>query len=90
MTLCKLNLAQLEEVGDLTGFPLKEVQIQHRLEDGTIEKLWYPENLLNKISTDITVTNNVRMSYATPSWLPSEENPNGTILLLDDYTRKIN
>ena len=27
------------------------------------------------------------MGYATPAWLPSEENPNGTILLLDDYTR---
>ena len=27
------------------------------------------------------------MSYATPSWLPREENPNGTIIILDDYTR---
>lgn len=27
------------------------------------------------------------MSYAPPEWLPTEENPNGTILFLDDYSR---
>ena len=27
------------------------------------------------------------MGYAPPAWLPREENPNGCILLLDDYTR---
>ena len=27
------------------------------------------------------------MSYAPPEWLPKEDNPNGTILLLDDYSR---
>jgi hypothetical protein len=27
------------------------------------------------------------MGYATPAWLPREENPNGCILALDDYTR---
>ena len=26
------------------------------------------------------------MSYAAPAWLPREDNPNGTIILLDDYT----
>ena len=27
------------------------------------------------------------MSYAPPAWLPEKENPNGIILLLDDFTR---
>ena len=27
------------------------------------------------------------MGYAPPAWLPTEENPNGTILLVDDFTR---
>ena len=66
---------------------MKEVLVKWKNDEGEELSKWYPENLLNKISTNITVTNNVRMSYATPSWLPSEENPNGTILLLDDYTR---
>ena len=82
MTLCKLNLAQLEEVGDLTGFPVKEVLVETDNGDE-----WFPENLINKLTPDVTITNHVRMAYATPSWLPTEENPNGTMLLLDDYTR---
>ena len=27
------------------------------------------------------------MSYAPPAWLPTKDNPNGTILMLDDYSR---
>lgn len=87
MTLCKLNLAQLEEVGDLTGFPIKEVKVIGVNENGEEFQRWYPENLLATVPSNMTITSNIRMGYATPSWLPSEENPNGTILLLDDYTR---
>jgi hypothetical protein len=28
------------------------------------------------------------MSYAPPTWMPKEDNENGCILLLDDYSRK--
>lgn len=87
MTLCKLNLAQLEEVGDLVGFPQKEVLLQWKTKDGTMKTKWWPENLLNRVPDGVTVTNNTRMGYATPAWLPREENPNGCILALDDYTR---
>lgn len=87
MTLCKLNLAQLEETGDLVGYPMKEVQIQWKAKDGTTKTRWWPENLLNKVPQGVTVTSNTRMGYATPAWLPREDNPNGTILMLDDYSR---
>lgn len=87
MTLCKLNLAQLEETGDLVGYPMKEVQIQWKTKDGTTKTRWWPENLLNKVPQGVTVTSNTRMGYATPAWLPREDNPNGTILCLDDYSR---
>lgn len=87
MTLCKLNLSQLEEVGDLVGFPQKEVLLQWKSKDGTIKTKWWPENLLSKVPPNVTVTSNTRMGYAVPSWLPQEENPNGCILCLDDYTR---
>jgi len=87
MTLCKLNLSQLEEVGDLCGFPQKEVLLQWTGKDGSQKTKWWPENLLSKVPSNVTVTNHTRMGYATPSWLPKEENPNGCILCLDDYTR---
>lgn len=87
MTFCKLNLSQLEEVGDLTGFPMKEVLLQGKKSDGTIVEKWWPENRLSEINPSVKRTSHTRMTYAQPAWLPSEENPNGTILLLDDYTR---
>jgi len=90
MTMCKLNLSQLEEVGDLCGLPCKEVYVKWKKEDGTVVGKWYPEKLVDKLPSRITVTSKTRMAYSKPAWLPSEENPNGTILCLDDYTRKLN
>ena len=87
MTFCKLNLSQLEEVGDLTGFPMKEVLLQEKDKNGNTITKWWPENMLSRVPQNITVTNKTRMGYAPPAWLPREENPNGVILLLDDYTR---
>ena len=87
MTLCKLNLAQLEEVGDIVGFPMKEILLQWKTKDGQTKTKWWPESLLNKVPAGVSVTNTTRMGYAPPAWLPREENPNGTILILDDYTR---
>ena len=88
MTFCKLSLSQLEEVGDLCGYPMKEVLLQYKAKDGTTKSKWWPESLLSTIDKPgIIVTNHTRMGYAAPSWLPREENPNGCILLLDDYTR---
>lgn len=84
MTFIKVNLSELEEVSDLCGFPLKEYEI---VIDG--EKNWIPADLLHIYSCrdDVSFTTNTRMGYATPAWLPREENPNGTILLLDDFSR---
>ena len=87
MTLCKLNLSQLEEVGDLVGFPQREVLLQWKAKDGTNKTKWWPENLLSKVPANVTITSQTRMGYAVPAWLPREENPNGTIVCLDDYTR---
>lgn len=87
MTLCKLNLSMLEEVGDLCGFPQKEVLLQWKAKDGTLKTKWWPESLLNKVPQNVQVTAETRMGYATPAWLPKKENPNGIILLLDDFNR---
>lgn len=87
MTLCKLVLSQLEEVGDMVGYPQKEVLLQWKAKDGTTKSKWWPENLLNKIPQNVQVTSQTRMGYAPPAWLPREDNPNGTIMLVDDFTR---
>lgn len=93
MSFCKLNLSQLEEVGDLTGFPMKEVLLQAKWKDKEgnerISTKWWPESMLAQAPQNVQITNTTRMGYAAPAWLPREENENGCILLLDDYTRKL-
>lgn len=83
-TFVKINLSELEEVSDLCGFPIKEYEV--RIDN---EINWIPADLLQTYTCreDVQFTGNTRMGYATPAWLPREENPNGVILLIDDYTR---
>lgn len=87
MTLCKLNLSMLEEVGDLCGMPQKEVLCKYTAKDGTPKTKWWPEKSLDRVPKNVIVTDQTRMGYAPPAWLPREDNPNGTILMLDDYSR---
>lgn len=83
MTYIKLNLAELEEVGDLTGFPIKEFLVER---DGTRE--WIVEQLITYyMSEGWQLKGNTRLSYAQPAWLPEEVNEKGCILNLDDYSR---
>ena len=87
MTFCKINLAQLEEVGDLCGMPVREVLLQWKTKDGQTQTRWWLESNLSRVPQGVQVTSQTRTTYAVPAWLPKEENPNGCILLLDDYTR---
>lgn len=87
MTLCKVNLAQLEEIGDLVGFPIKEYEVAWIENNQVKQTRWMPENQTKNLDLRLKLTGKVRMSYAPPAWLPIEENPNGIILFLDDYTR---
>lgn len=77
----RLNLAELEEVSDLTGFPIKE----YKTKTGE----WIPADLVSKYCDQDIFTNESRMSYAVPEWLPSSdgEGKDGWLLILDDYTR---
>lgn len=98
MTFIKLNLSQLDEISDLVGFPIKEYKVYPILdgdeEEGSAvygEPKWVSNDMmhiyLNAPCNTYKITNESRMSYAAPAWLPREENENGTILLLDDYNR---
>ena len=77
----RLNLAELEEVSDLTGFPIKEYK--------TRDDTWIPADLVHKYCDEGYFTGEARMSYAAPDWLPDSdgEGKPGWILALDDYTR---
>ena len=91
MTYIKINLSELEEVSDLTGFPIKEYLMGIKNEKGEFEEKWIPAEMLSVYTQlpcgDYEFRDQSRMSYATPAWLPRTTNPNGTILLIDDYTR---
>lgn len=87
MTYCKVSLSQLEEVGDMVGFPQKEILLRWSTKDGQLKTRWWPESLLNKIPQNVQITSTTRMGYAPPAWVPREENPNGTIVCLDDFSR---
>lgn len=80
MTITKLSLHELEEVGDLIGYPVKEYKV---VEKKSGKSGWVAADVLSRVDN---VTNESRMGYAKPAWVP-QYNENGCILLLDDYAR---
>lgn len=81
MQVVKLNLSQLEELGDLVGFPVKEFQIQNKEGKTT----WINESQINAASAKGYKVVSKRMSHAAPEWI--EGKGEGGFLILDDYTR---
>lgn len=79
----KLNLSQIEEIGDLVGFPIRQFEMRRNEES---EKIWVDENVLNeKLKQGYYSTGLNRMSYCAPEWISGKEK--GGILLLDDWNR---
>jgi nucleoside-triphosphatase THEP1 len=81
MQVVKLNLSQLEELGDLVGFPVKEFEIQNAEGKTT----WINESQINAASAKGYKVINKRMSHAAPEWIQGKGE--GGFLILDDYTR---
>lgn len=82
MAVIKLNLSQIEELGDLVGFPFKEFQVQNK--EGATK--WIQETLLDTyIKGGFRPTGQSRMSHASPQWIQGQSE--GGFLILDDYTR---
>jgi hypothetical protein len=82
MAVIKLNLSQIEELGDLVGFPFKEFQVQNK--EGAAK--WIQETLLDTyIKGGFRPTGQSRMSHASPQWIQGQSE--GGFLILDDYTR---
>ena len=81
LSFVKLNLAQIEEIGDLVGFPIRQFEMEL---NGS--KLWIDEHAFDeyrKLGYNSTSKN--RMSYCPPEWISGKES--GGILLLDDWNR---
>jgi hypothetical protein len=81
LNFVKLNLAQIEEIGDLVGFPIR----QFEMKDKKLSE-WVDENSVEdyrKKGFESTGLN--RMSYCPPEWISGKSN--GGILLLDDWNR---
>jgi hypothetical protein len=86
LNVVKINLSQIEEIGDLTGFPVKEFEVVKTTEDGAKLTKWVPENTMPMyIQNKYVPTGEKRMTHATPEWIQGKEE--GGILILDDYTR---
>jgi nucleoside-triphosphatase THEP1 len=81
MEVVKLNLSQLEELGDLVGFPVKEFQIQNAEGKTT----WINESQINAAAAKGYKVVGKRMSHAVPEWIQGKGE--GGFLILDDYTR---
>lgn len=86
MDYVKLSLSQLEELGDLVGFPIKEFQVAKTTDDGQKVVKWIPENVMPMyIQQKYVPTGEKRMTHAAPEWIQGK-GENG-LLILDDYTR---
>ena len=81
LNFVKLNLAQIEEIGDLVGFPIRQFEMKDKNKNE-----WVDENSVEdyrKKGFESTGLN--RMSYCPPEWISGKSN--GGILLLDDWNR---
>jgi len=77
----KLNLSQIEEIGDLVGFPVRQFEVCKGA-----ECLWVDEPAIESYTHQgFTFTGKNRMGYCPPFWIAGREA--GGILILDDWTR---
>jgi nucleoside-triphosphatase THEP1 len=81
MQVVKLNLSQLEELGDLVGFPVKEFEIMNQ--EG--KTMWINEAQIDAAVKKGYKVGAKRMSHAAPEWIQGKGE--GGFLILDDYTR---
>jgi hypothetical protein len=85
LDVVKLNLAQIEELGDLVGFPIRQFQVCK--DDGLTEDCeWIDEHAVESYSgMGYKFTGQNRMSYCPPQWIADKKK--GGILILDDFNR---
>jgi len=82
-TYIKLNLAQIVEEGEISGFPIREHYVC-RNDDCK----WITSELIEVYAkAGYDITSETRMSYAVPRWVKDINPDKMTIVNLDDYSR---
>ena len=82
LNLVKLNLAQIEELGDLVGFPIRQFEVC-KDKDNCI---WIDEHAVEEYTKlGYKFSGQNRMSYCPPEWIAGKTS--GGFLLLDDWNR---
>ena len=65
----KLNLAQIEELGDLVGFPIRQFEMENKT-----EKNWIDEHAVEDYhKRGYSTTGLNRMSYCPPEWIAGKD-----------------
>ena len=78
-----IPLAQIEEMGDVLGFPVEEIKLEW---EGEVKWIKAVDSLIKEhLAKGWTTDGEQRTIYAPPSWVPREERPG--ILLFDDGNR---
>lgn len=98
MGFTKISLHELEEAGDLLGYPQLEYECQmaKRVKDaeGNVKlqilpkPVWLNAKQIEMMGKSMALkqTGKTRMGYAKPAWVP-EYNEKGNLVVLDDYVR---
>lgn len=85
----KLNLAQIEEVGDLVGFPIRQFEMKpmtSEWSDKSTDCQWVDEIHVEEFRKNGFIsTGRNRMDHCPPKWIADKTE--GGILLLDDWSR---
>lgn len=81
MELIRKNLAELEDISDLVGYPCKEHEM---VKESQVR--WVVESTIPQyIASGYKPTGEKRMTHAAPEWIQGKSKP--IVLLLDDYSR---
>ena len=81
LNFVKLNLAQIEEIGDLVGFPIRQFEMTNGSDTRFVD-----EHLVEDYRNEkYKATGKNQMSYCPPEWIANKDK--GGILLLDDWNR---
>lgn len=88
MSFVKLNLAQIEELGDLVGFPIRQFEVCKTDKEEVLCQ-WIDEHAVEEYQKlGYRFTGKNRMSYCPPEWIADvDKAEKGGILLLDDWNR---
>jgi hypothetical protein len=83
----RLNLAEIEELGDLVGYPVRQFQLCKQGDSSTEGQcLWIDEQATEEyVKRGYDFTGEKRMSYCPPEWITGLTG--GGFLILDDYSR---